>query len=132
MEKWEYQTRFFEAKVNSDQIKSFVESSFNKKAKRYSPEAMIPELNALGAEGWEIIHMEPVARVGGKEDVRMEDGGWSNTYFAVLKRRKPGSFVPVQMVQAPQATSATISSQAVQSEPNMPPIPSPSIPPEFE
>ena len=58
MEKWEYQTRFFEARVSSDQIKSFVESTFNKKARRYSPEAMIPELNALGNEGWEIIHME--------------------------------------------------------------------------
>lgn len=132
MEKWEYQTRFFEAKVNSDQIKSFVESSFNKKAKRHSPEAMIPELNALGAEGWEIIHMEPVARVGGKEDVRMADGGWSSTYFAVLKRRKPGSFVPVQVMEAPDTNSASISSQAVQAEPNMPPIPKPSIPPELD
>ncbi|MCA9889813.1 MAG: hypothetical protein KC546_15645 [Anaerolineae bacterium] len=133
MEKWEYQTRFFEARVSSDQIKSFVESTFNKKARRYSPEAMIPELNALGNEGWEIIHMEPVARVGGKEDVRLEDGGWSNTYFAVLKRRKPGSFVPVQgtLAEGLQTTGA-IGSQAVQAEPSAPPIPKPSIPPEFD
>jgi len=132
MEKWEYQTRFFEANATDKQIKSFVENSFNKKAKRHSPEAMIPELNALGAEGWEIIHMEPVARVGGKEDVRMADGGWSNTYFAVLKRRKPGSFVPVQVIQATDATTDSISSQAAQAEPNMPPIPKPSIPPELD
>ena len=32
MEKWEYQTRFFEANATDKQIKSFVENSFNKKA----------------------------------------------------------------------------------------------------
>lgn len=101
MEKWEYQTRFFEARAKGRDVKSFIKEEFDKRPKRYSPEAMIPELNELGEEGWEIIHMEPVARVGGKEDVLFDDGyRWSNTYFCVLKRRKPGSYVPVMPLDA--------------------------------
>src|SRR5689334_5077950 len=102
-EKWEYMTRFFEASASKKEIRSYIKETFAKKARRYSPEAMIPDLNKLGEEGWEIIHMEPVARVGGKEDVLFDaDYRWSNTYFCVLKRRKPGSFLPVMGVRPPE------------------------------
>lgn len=100
MERWEYQTRFFVASTKEREIREFIKEEFHKKARRHSPEAMIPELNQLGDQGWEVIHMEPVARVGGKEDVMVADDSWSATYFCVLKRRKPGSYLPVMPLTA--------------------------------
>jgi hypothetical protein len=96
MEKWEYITTFFEAKATDKEIKAYIQQEFEvKKPPRYAPESMIPALNELGEQGWEVIHMEPVAGVGGKRDVRFDSGRWSNMYFCVLKRRKPDSAVPV-------------------------------------
>lgn len=95
-EKWEYLSTFMEARANSKEIKEFIKQEFDiKKPARYAPESMIPELNRLGEDGWELVHMEPVARVGSKGDVRFENDRWSNTYFCVFKRRKEGSVMPV-------------------------------------
>lgn len=94
MEKWEYMTRFFEAAAKDDDTKAFIETRFQKKPRKHSPESMIPQLNELGEQGWEVVHMEPVPKVGRKEDVGF-DHNWSSTYFCVLKRRKPGSYVPI-------------------------------------
>jgi len=102
MEQWEYLTLFVEASAKQQKIKQFIETTFNKKAKRYSPESMIPELNKLGAEGWEVIHMEPVPYVGRKENIQFDQHSWSNTYFCVCKRRKPGSAAPIYVVHPPQ------------------------------
>jgi hypothetical protein len=105
MEKWEYITRFFVARVDKD-TKTFIKNRFGKKARTHSPESMIPELNKLGEEGWEVIHMEPVARVGGKEDVLFDaDYRWSSTYFCVLKRRKPDAWIPVASYRPPESQS---------------------------
>jgi hypothetical protein len=97
MEQWEYLTLFLSAKANNRETRTFIKTRFNKRPKRFSPESMIPQLDKLGAEGWEMLHMEPVARVGGKEDVLFDqDYRWSNTYFCVFKRRKAGA-VPVSV-----------------------------------
>lgn len=102
-EKWEYLTTFFEAKATKKEIKTYLKEELDvKKPKRYAPESMIPALNELGDEGWELIHMEPVAGVGGKGDVKFEGGRWSNMYFCVFKRRKPGSAAPVLPVNYAQ------------------------------
>lgn len=95
-EKWEYLTTFFEAKATDKDVRNYLKENFDvKRPKRFAPEAMIPALNELGDEGWELIHMEPIAGVGGKGDVKHEGGRWSNYYFCVFKRRKPGSATPV-------------------------------------
>lgn len=88
MEQWEYLTRFFEAKANDKEIKRFIRETFDKKPRPHSPEALIPELNRLGAEGWELVHMEPVPRLGRKEDVQHAPYHWSGVYFCVFKRRR--------------------------------------------
>ena len=101
MEQWEYLTTFVEANANTKETKEFIKQRFDvKKPARYAPEAMIPELNKLGEQGWELFHMEPVAGVGNKGDVRFDNGYWSNTYFCVFKRRKPGSVPQVMPVNA--------------------------------
>lgn len=100
MEQWEYFPTFIEANARDKGIKSYLQQRVPdlKKPPRYMPESMMPKLNELGAQGWELVHMEPVAGVGKKRDV-LFDGGhqWSNVYFCVFKRRRP-----VQQPQYPQ------------------------------
>lgn len=92
MEQWEYLPTFIEANAKSKEMREFLKTRFpdTKKPPRYMVEAMLPELNELGAQGWELVHMEPVAGVGGKGDVLFETSHrWSNVYFCVFKRRRP-------------------------------------------
>ncbi len=87
MPQWEYLTRFLEAQVDKDSAEQLQQRFETKKLPRYAPEAMIPELDSLGAAGWELVHMEPVPKVGGKGDILF--GGaprWSSSYFCVFKR----------------------------------------------
>ena len=56
---------------------------------KYSVYTLIPQLNALGARGWELLSIEPV-QVGRNGDLRLCDatsGQWTYTYFASFKRR---------------------------------------------
>ncbi|MCA9914121.1 MAG: hypothetical protein KC496_12265 [Anaerolineae bacterium] len=106
MEQWEYLTLILKAQANTKETRQFIKDAFDKKPKQYSPEAMIPELNRLGEVGWELVHMEPVPRVGGKEDIQFDRFSWSNNYFCVFKRRKNGA-VPVRVAQPPQNTPPT-------------------------
>ena len=50
---------------------------------------MIPQLNALGEQGWELLHMQPVW-AGDKRDLMITDTSgmrtWTSTYFCVFKR----------------------------------------------
>jgi hypothetical protein len=103
MEQWEYLSIFLEATAKKKEVKDFIKNTFNKKAKANSPESMIPKLNEYGRQGWELVHMEPVPRVGGKEDVQFDQSNWSNTYFCVFKRREPGTSAPVHVAHPPQA-----------------------------
>lgn len=104
-EKWEYITTFLEAKANNKDLRNFIKDKFDKKARKHSPEAMIPDLNKLGQEGWELITMEPVADVGGKEDILIANEGrkWTALYFCVFKRRLPDTALPVVAVLDPEA-----------------------------
>ena len=103
-EKWEYLTTFVEARATNKEVKNYIKENFDKKARKHSPESMIPDLNKLGAEGWELITMEPVADVGGKEDILISNDGrkWTSTFFCVFKRRMPDTALPVIAVVDPE------------------------------
>lgn len=90
MPKWEYLTTFLEADTNNKAVKDYLKQRFpdQKSFGRHAPQAMIPDLNRLGEDGWELVHMEPVPRVGGKEDILFGSGEWTHHYFCVLKRVK--------------------------------------------
>ncbi len=45
---------------------------------RYSPQWLMPKLDSLGDEGWELVHMEPVVI----DTMRT----WTHSYFCVFKR----------------------------------------------
>ncbi len=120
MSQWEYLPTFITAEVKSKEMREFLADHMDNKKKRpprYTPESMIPELNKLGDQGWELLHMEPVTGVGNKGDVLFDGIGvrWSNTYFCVFKRMKPGSGVPTQIT----------TQQPVQQPPQQPVQPSP-------
>ncbi len=120
-EQWEYLTKFVEANAKKE-IKQYLKERWPeemKKPAKYTPESMIPELNRLGEEGWELINMEPVARVGGKGDVRFENDRWSNVYFCVFKRRKAGA-MPVLPVGYPQQQQAAPQQPASPTPPGTP------------
>ncbi|GAB4575914.1 MAG: hypothetical protein Kow0077_29790 [Anaerolineae bacterium] len=78
--RWEYWTGILYAE-NTRKTKDTVHQA------RYSPAHLIPELNALGDEGWELVHMEPIF-AGENEDVLIHDNMrlWSSAYFCVFKR----------------------------------------------
>lgn len=51
-----------------------------------------PQLVALGDQGWELVHIQPVHK-GDNADMLIEDAGtgtraWSNAYFCMFKRAK--------------------------------------------
>jgi hypothetical protein len=91
-DKWEYWTTFLHA--DAEKQEEYLRQHWpSGKPPQYAPQAMIPDLNELGEQGWELVHMEPVGGVGNKGDVSFTRGYgtmtvWSNAYFCVFKRRK--------------------------------------------
>ncbi len=92
MQKWEYMTLFVTADIDNENAGEFLKQRWPgwTKPPRYTPQTMIPFLNELGEQGWEIVHMEPVADVGNNADVYFngEYSRYSHTYFCVMKRPK--------------------------------------------
>jgi len=90
MEKWEYWTGFLWANIESEGAREFIKKRWPdwKNPPKHAPQTMIPKLNNFGEEGWELVHMEPVALVGGSYDILFGGPDWSNAYFCVFKRRK--------------------------------------------
>jgi hypothetical protein len=91
VERWEYLTEFVWANIETKGIKEFLRQRWPdwKNPPKFTPETMIPQLNAWGEQGWELVHMEPVAGVGRNGDVSFtgDVGSWSNVYFCVFKLR---------------------------------------------
>jgi hypothetical protein len=93
MDKWEYRTQFVFADSTAPGAQEHLlhNEIYPGTPPVYAPESMEVYLNRLGAEGWEIITMQPVPKVGKKRDVGFPSEGttvWSNAYFLVMKRRK--------------------------------------------
>lgn len=89
-QKWEYMTVF--VKAEAALVRDFLEEGWDWKEgiPRNTPESMIPRLDALGEQAWELVHMQPVF-AGNNADVLVTDGGsgrsgWTSTYFCVFKR----------------------------------------------
>ena len=91
MEKWEYMTKFVSACIETENVQQFIAQKCPESngLPKFSPQAMVPELNEWGEQGWEVVHMEPVW-VGKNHDVHNYGYSYSytNVYFCVMKRRK--------------------------------------------
>lgn len=89
--RWEYFTTVVEANAAKPEARSFLKARFpgRRRMPRFAPESLMLALDKFGQEGWELVHMEPVARVGGKGDILFPGSGaprWSRAYFCVFKR----------------------------------------------
>lgn len=90
MNEWEYLTTYIKANARPKETRQFLRQLRPKwRPPVFTPEALMPELNKLGKEGWELMHIEPVAAVGKKGDILFDGEArkWSNVYFCVFKRR---------------------------------------------
>lgn len=90
-QKWQYMTVF--VKAEAEYVMDYLQEKWDWKSgvPRNTPESMIPRLDALGEDGWELIHMQPVI-AGANADVMLLDNSgsrsWTSTYFCVFKRPK--------------------------------------------
>jgi hypothetical protein len=87
MQSWEYLTTFVEADAEREADYLEQTRSWKEGIPRNTPEAMIPQMNALGAQGWELVHMQPT-NVGRNKDVltTANERMWTSMYFCVFKR----------------------------------------------
>jgi hypothetical protein len=70
------------------QTKDFLATYFPRRHfPRFAVESALKRIDELGAQGWELVHMEPVD-LGENGDIRIGGGQvlWTNTYFCVFKR----------------------------------------------
>ncbi len=85
MQQWEYLTLFIEASKDV----SMEYTTESETLAKFSPQTMMPEMDRLGAKGWELVHMQP-AYVGKNDDILIHEGGgirqWTSKYFCVFKR----------------------------------------------
>jgi hypothetical protein len=122
VEKWEYYSDLICANIDSDGVRQFLSRRFPnwKNPPKFTPATMMPELDRLGQEGWELVHIEPV-HCGKNDDIGFGNHGptWSNWYFCVFKRQKltaeqrsmrnaPEKWATVAQ---PNATSTTVEAQ---------------------
>jgi hypothetical protein len=90
MMRWEYMTTTLKAEAQNEEAFLVQLKDWKDGIPKYTPEAMIPRLNAYGHDGWELISLQPIL-LGTKGDVLVEDAGsgsrtWTNVYMCVFKR----------------------------------------------
>ncbi len=88
MDTWEYFSTLIEANMASESAAYSDEIPAGDHPK-FSPYAIIPELNSFGAKGWELMHIEPVSP-GRNHDVVKPDASsmkWARHYLCVFKRK---------------------------------------------
>lgn len=96
MEKWEYLTHYLWANIDAQGVKEYIKKTWpDFEQKKYMPESLIPFLNSLGEQGWELIHIEPIQGIGNNYDIETKfaaagNRSFSNMFFCVFKRRKGG------------------------------------------
>ena len=86
MQQWEYFSTFLEADIRK--VTPGIAGVPSGEHAQHSPYSLIPELNAFGAEGWELITAEPLL-AGRKEDFVQpagDAGRWGYHYLCVFKR----------------------------------------------
>ncbi len=90
-QKWEYYTCFLWAEA--DKQKEYLQQLWpQQRVSKYAPQALIPELDKFGEEGWELVSMEPV-HIGDNQDIQIPVTAvgkgfevWVHSYICVFKR----------------------------------------------
>ncbi len=94
MPQWEYLTVLLNADALG--VEAYLADHFaGWQVGRYSPVALVPYLNEYGAQGWELVSVQPVAS-GSDEAIMIHNGSadgpagriWSHTYLCAFRRPK--------------------------------------------
>ncbi len=91
MQRWEYLTVILEA--NADREADFLMQyrDWKDPMPEFTVEALMPRLNALGEQGWEMVSLTP-RLVGNRGDILVADNSnsraWTSKYLGVFKRLK--------------------------------------------
>ena len=89
MEHWEHLVVTLEADAKKEA--DFLRSTWPaQRFPKYTPESLIPQLDALGRQGWELVAAQPVI-LGDDGDVTYAPvfayGQWTHKYLCFFKRR---------------------------------------------
>lgn len=87
---WENHIEYVQAETYALEAKSFLAHYYpGQKVPKYAVQAILPRLNELGEQGWELVHMEPV-EIGINGDIRLgfDVNHWTNVYLCAFKRLK--------------------------------------------
>lgn len=85
---WQYHIEYIYTDASHQQTKDFLATYYpGQRFPRYAVQAALKRLDELGAQGWELVQMEPVD-LGDNGDIRIggERSYWTNTYLCVFKR----------------------------------------------
>ncbi len=59
--RWEYRSIILSAQAHDPETRAYLQKIWpGWEPPRHAPQALIPKLNDMGAEGWELVSMEPV------------------------------------------------------------------------
>jgi hypothetical protein len=86
---WEYQVVLLEADAKLQQEYLARIALPGEQIKKFDIRAILPELNTLGAQGWELVSFEPV-NVGRNGDIQLFAYGttyYAHTFMCTFKRR---------------------------------------------
>jgi hypothetical protein len=90
VENWEYTAVTWNASTGNEGAIEYIKKRWPKwtKIAKYSVESLIPGLNRLGKDGWELVHMESVW-LDDDGAVIMARGAFGSTsaWFCVFKRK---------------------------------------------
>lgn len=88
---WEHHIEYIQAEAYSSEHQANVATYYpGRKVPIYAIQAILPRINELGAQGWELVQLEPV-EVGKNGDIRISGGEssrWTYTYLCAFKRLK--------------------------------------------
>ncbi len=99
MPEWEYYTTLIDASTKIKGVLDELKRLFPREPNflEFTPRALMPELNRLGQDGWELVWFQPVY-AGERGDVYIVQGGgslaestrtgWTHTYLCAFKRLK--------------------------------------------
>ena len=90
LERWEHLSRILEADAEDADVRAYMERYWHGDTPpRYSPEALMPALDELGEQGWELVSLQPVL-LDRNHDIDWNHAGclFSHTYMTAFKRRK--------------------------------------------
>jgi hypothetical protein len=89
--RWEHHIEYIYTDTNKPQTRDFLATYYPEgNFSRYAAQAALKRLDELGAQGWELVQLEPV-EVGKNGDIRIgggESSRWTATYLCAFKRLK--------------------------------------------